>query len=155
MTAESWRTRLVRWRINWYPAFFGTGARLTFLAADWSEARLSLPLSWRTRNLVGTIYGGSMYGSIDPIYMILLIRRLGPGYVVWDKAASIRFRRPGRTTLFATFRLDDERVAAIRSAADAQEKVEPEFTVELVDAAGEVHATCQKLLSVRRRPPDA
>jgi hypothetical protein len=36
-----------------------------------------MPLSWRTRNYVGTIFGGSMNSAVDPIYMVILIRRLG------------------------------------------------------------------------------
>jgi len=58
--------------------------------------RIRLPLIWRTRNYVGTIFGGSLYGAVDPIYMIMLIKALGPDYIVWDKAATIRFLRPGR-----------------------------------------------------------
>ena len=38
--------------------------------------------------------------------MIMLIQNLGPGYAVWDKAATIRFLKPGRTTLYAKFTLD-------------------------------------------------
>jgi hypothetical protein len=36
--------------------------------------------SWRTRNYVGTIFGGSMYSAVDPIYMVMLTRRLGKDY---------------------------------------------------------------------------
>jgi hypothetical protein len=92
-----------------------------------------------------------MYGAIDPIYMIMLIKRLGPGYVVWDKAASIRFRRPGRSTLSAVFRLSQADVDAVRAAADEHGKTERTFLVELVDDAGEVHASCEKLLSIRKK----
>jgi acyl-coenzyme A thioesterase PaaI-like protein len=149
--AESWRTRLARWGFNWFPAYRGTGAVITSIAADWSEIRLRLPLNWRTRNYVGTIFGGSLYGALDPIYMIMLIKSLGPEYVVWDKAASIRFRRPGREQLYAVFRVSREDLAAIRAAVAETGKTEREFSVELVSAAGEVHASCQKLLSIRRR----
>jgi acyl-coenzyme A thioesterase PaaI-like protein len=97
--AETWRSRSYRWFFNWFPAYRGTGARITYIAGDWSEIRIRLPLSWRTRNYVGTIFGGSMYGAIDPMYMMMLIKTLGPDYVVWDKAATIRFRRPGREPL--------------------------------------------------------
>ena len=76
--AESRRTRLQRWRFNFFPAYRGAGARITYIAADWREVRIKLPLNWLTRNYVGTIYGGSMYGAVDPIYMIMLIRLLGP-----------------------------------------------------------------------------
>ena len=148
---ESWRTRLARWGFNWFPAYRATGARITYVASDWCEVRIRLPLNWRTRNYVGTIFGGSMYGAIDPVYMIMLIKVLGAGFEVWDKAATIRFRRPGREQLYATFRLEAAEIAALRAELERSGKVEREFTVDLVNAAGEVHATCQKLLSVRRR----
>jgi acyl-coenzyme A thioesterase PaaI-like protein len=148
---ESWPTRIARWGFNWFPAYRRTGARISYIAADWREVRIQLPLGWRTRNYVGTIFGGSMYGAVDPVYMLMLIKTLGPAYVVWDKAATIQFRRPGRETLYATFRLEEEELAAIRTAVQHGGKVEREFNVELVDAAGEVHAACRKLLSVRKR----
>ncbi len=113
---ESWRTRLRRWGFNFFPAYRGTGARITYIAADWREIRIKLPLNWRTRNYVGTIYGGSMYAAVDPIYMIMLIKLLGPGYVVWDKAASIRFRKPGKRTLTARFVVDEAETEAIKAA---------------------------------------
>ena len=53
--SESWQTRLRRWGFNFFPAYRGTGARITYIAADWREVRIRLPLSWRTRNYVGTI----------------------------------------------------------------------------------------------------
>jgi acyl-coenzyme A thioesterase PaaI-like protein len=151
--SESLRTRLLRWGFNLFPAYRGTGARITYIARDGREMRVRLPLSWRTRNYVGTIFGGSMYAAVDPVYMIMLIRALGPEYVVWDKAASIRFRRPGRTTLYARFVLSDEEVAAVRAAADREPSVDRVYRVELTDAAGTVHAEVEKTIHVRRREP--
>lgn len=148
---ESLRTRLARWTFNRFPAFRGTGGQITYIAGDWSEVRLRVPLNRRTRNYVGTIFGGSMYGAVDPIYMVMLIQLLGPGYVVWDKSATIRFRRPGRETLFAIFRIPPEEVMSLRAEVDRSGKLEREFAVDLVSASGEVHASCQKLVSIRRR----
>ncbi len=98
---QSIRTRLLRWGFNLFPAYRRTGARITYIAGDFGQVRIKLPLNWKTRNYVGTIFGGSMYGAIDTIYMIMFIKLLGPKYIVWDKAATIRFRKPGRTTLYA------------------------------------------------------
>jgi acyl-coenzyme A thioesterase PaaI-like protein len=148
---ESLRTWTYRKVFNVWPCYWGTGGRVTFISGDWREAVVRLKLNWRTRNYVGTIFGGSMYGALDPVYMVMLIKMLGRDYVVWDKAASIRFKRPGRETLYATFRITPEEVASLRAEVDQSGKAEREFTVELVNAAGEVHATCQKLLSIRRR----
>src|SRR4051812_40173463 len=97
---ESRATRWLRWRFNLIPAFRGTGGRVAYIASDYREVRVRLLLSWRTRNYVGTIFGGSLYGAVDPIFMLMLIWLLGREYVVWDKSASIRFRKPGRATLY-------------------------------------------------------
>lgn len=148
---ESFESRLLRWKFNLFPAYRGTGGRVTYVASDYREARVKLPLSLRTRNAVGTIFGGSMYGCLDPIYMILLMHCLGREYVVWDKAASIRFRKPGRTTLFATFRLDDAELDAIRTATATGAPVDRTYNVDLVDADGVVHASVEKVIYVRRK----
>ena len=148
---ESWRSRLTRWGFNWFPAYRGTGAHIEYVSSDWKEVRIRLPLSWRTRNYVGTIFGGSLYGSIDPIYMIMLIKILGPEYEVWDKAATIRFRKPGRSTLRATFRFEDAELDAIRADVNQNGKTERTYTVELKDKTGEVCMSCEKLLSIRAR----
>ena len=148
---EGWRGRLRRWGFNLVPAWRGTGGRIAFLADDWSEVRVRLPLSWRTRNYVGTIFGGSMYGAVDPIYMIMLIKRLGPGYQVWDKAARIRFRRPGRSTLHARFVLEDDEVRDVLALLEASDRVERTYTVELTDEGGVVHAHIEKLIHIRRK----
>lgn len=148
---ESLTTKLTRWGFNLFPAYRGTGARITYIGADFREVRIKLPLSWRTRNYVGTIFGGSMYGAVDPIYMIMLIKNLGDGYVVWDKAATIRFRKPGRDTLYARFVLTVEELAAIRRELEAAKTVDRIYAVELVDDGGVVHAEVEKTIHIRRR----
>jgi len=148
---ESFRSRVIRWRFNFFPAYRGTGGRVTYIADDWREVRIKLPLSWRTRNYVGTIFGGSLYGATDPFFMIQLIQLLGRGYVVWDKAASIRFRKPGRTTLYATFKFDDAELDAIRAAAADGKPIDRTYSVDLVDRDGVVHATVEKVIYIRRR----
>ncbi|HEY1250062.1 MAG TPA: DUF4442 domain-containing protein [Thermoanaerobaculia bacterium] len=140
----------MRWGFNLFPAYRGTGARVTYIAADWREIRVALPLSWRTRNYVGTIFGGSLYGAVDPIYMIMLIRILGPGYTVWDKAATIRFLRPGRSTLSARFRIEDAEVEEIRRRLESEPSVDRVYEVALHDAAGVPHAAVTKTIYIRK-----
>ncbi len=149
--AESVHTRLARWGFNYFPAYRRTGARITYIASDWSDIRIKLPLNWRTRNYVGTIFGGSMYAAVDPIYMIMLIKLLGTAYVVWDKAATIRFKKPGRSTLYARFTVSDADLDSIRGELEHQPKVDRIFRVELRDRAGVVYASVEKTIHVRRK----
>ena len=140
----------MRWKFNLFPAYRGTGGRISYIAGDMREIRVKLPLSWRTKNYVGTIFGGSMYGAVDPIFMIMLIFLLGRDYVVWDKTATIRFRKPGKTTLFATFRISDEELDEIRRAAETG-PIDRTYNVDLVDAEGVVHASVEKVIYVKKK----
>jgi hypothetical protein len=148
---ESPQSRLLRWKFNLVPAYRGTGARVVYIASDFREVRIRLPLSWRTRNVVGTIFGGSLYGAVDPIYMIMLMKILGSSYIVWDKVATIRFRKPGRTTLHATFTIDEPELDAIRAATASGQSVDRTYHVNLVDESGVVHAEVDKVIYVKRR----
>jgi acyl-coenzyme A thioesterase PaaI-like protein len=148
--------RVSLWKLLFrlYPAYRGTGGRIAHIEPDWSRVTVELPLSWRTRNYVGTIFGGSMYGAADPIHMLMLIRRLGPAYTVWDKAAEIRFRKPGRDTLTAEFEVSDAECDAIRESLSPGESLDREYTVELVGGDGVVHAEVEKTLYVRQDRPE-
>lgn len=148
---ESWKTRVLRWRFNWYPAFRRTGARVLAISDDLLEARVRLPLNRATRNLHGTIYGGSMYAAIDPIHAVMIAANLGPDFHVWMKAATISFRRPGRGDLFAHVRLDRRELDEIRAALTRETKIDRDFPLTLADAAGEVSAEFVLTVHVRRR----
>jgi acyl-coenzyme A thioesterase PaaI-like protein len=145
------RRRLLLKLVNFWPPYLGAGIRVTRIAADLRSFEVRMKLRWYNRNYVGTHYGGSLYSMCDPFFMLILLEGLGSGYEVWDKAASIRFRRPGRGKVRASFHVSDDEIEAIRREADANGKTEPRFTVEVLDEAGEVVAEVEKLLHVRRR----
>ncbi len=139
------------WSFYAFACYRGTGGRLKYIAEDWSEVQLELPLSWRTRNYVGTIFGGSSYSAVDPIYMLMLMHRLGPGFVVWDKSAAIQFKKPGRETLHARFLVSDDELAAVRSRLESQRSIDRTYVVDLMDGSGTVCATVEKIIYIRRR----
>jgi len=155
--------RLVRWvgfarflrLLRAWPPYLGAGVRIVEAAPDASRVTVELPLTVLNRNFVGTHFGGSLYAMCDPFFMLMLVERLGPGFVVWDKAASIEFLRPGRDTVRATFELPAERVEAIRREALAAGKVLPEFEVTVLGPDGTPVARVHKTLYVRARAPAA
>jgi hypothetical protein len=139
--------------LNFWPPYLGAGIKVTRMSDDLQTFEVRMKLRWYNRNYVNTHFGGSLYSMCDPFYMLILTQALGRGYVVWDKAATIRFKRPGRGTVHATFHIPDERVEEIRRAADAdaEGKVEPTFTAQVTDGDGEVIAEVDKLLYVRKK----
>ena len=147
---ESFRTWLRRLRFNLYPAFRGTGAKVVYIAEDLRAIRIKLPLNWRTRNIYGTLFGGAMYAATDPLYALLVKIGLGPGYIVWDKAGSIRYRKPGRTDLYAECSISDRELNSIRERLIVEPSVDLEYEIHLQDAQGAVHATVMKTIYVAR-----
>ena len=136
--------------INIWPPLLGAGI-LTKWSPDHKSVDVEMRLRFWNRNYVGTHYGGSLYSMTDPFYMLMLMDKLGPDYIVWDKAASIRFRKPGRGRVRAEFRLSDEQIDDIRNKLATLEKYEPTFVVQVKDEAGDVVAEVEKVLHVRRK----
>ncbi|HKZ44458.1 MAG TPA: DUF4442 domain-containing protein [Anaerolineales bacterium] len=134
-----------------YPAYRGTGGRVTYIAPDWSEVHVKIPLNLRTWNYVGTIFGGSMYGAVDPIYMIMLIKRLGDEYIVWDKKAVIRFIKPGRNTLRSIFLLPDQEIELIKESLQLDHSIDRTYQVDLVDQEGILCAQVEKTIYIRKK----
>jgi acyl-coenzyme A thioesterase PaaI-like protein len=146
MASRRWLYRL----LTLYPPYLGAGVRVK-VSPDLRRFEVRMKLRWWNRNYLGTHFGGSLYTMCDPFFMLILLEALGRDYVVWDKAATIRFRRPGRGTVSAAFHIPQERIDEIRAEADNGGKVEPVFRTDVVDGKGEVVAEIEKLLYVRRK----
>jgi len=146
---NSFWIRLRERLINFYPPLLGAGIR--FRTIDELTIHVEMKLTALNRNIVGVHFGGSLYAMCDPWFMLIMMRALGPDYIVWDKAASIKFVSPGRGTVKAVFQITQERVNEIRAAAARGEKIEPAFLVDVLGEQGQVIAHVEKLLYVRKK----
>jgi len=112
---------------------------------------VEMKLRFWNANYVGTHFGGSLFAMTDPFFMLMLMANLGRDYIVWDKAATIRYRKPGKGTVRAEFCLSDIQIDDIREKLNTLPKYEPIFSVEVKDEAGVVIAEVEKLLHVRKK----
>jgi hypothetical protein len=137
--------------VNLWPPFLGAGIRIKHIAPDMKAVDVEMKLRFWNANYVGTHFGGSLFAMTDPFYMLMLMANLGRDYIVWDKASSIRYRKPGKGTVRAEFRLSDAQLDDIRERLKTLPKYEPKFFVEVKDEQGIVIAEIEKLLHVRRK----
>jgi hypothetical protein len=137
--------------INFWSPFLGAGIHVRNISDDFTRVDVELKLRFWNKNYVGTHFGGSLYAMTDPFYMLILIQNLGRDYIVWDKGATIRFRKPGKGIVRAHFHISKEEIENIRKQADDNPKVEPQFTVYIKNESGEVVAEVDKILYVRRK----
>ncbi len=148
---ESLKTRLQRVILNFYPMYWGTGGKVIYLADDYKEARIKISLNWRTRNYVGTIFGGSMFAATDVVYFLLVLKNIGKNYIVWDKASSIQFRKPGRGTLTCTAKITDEEINSIKAELLTIDKIDKIYHLDLIDESGDVCASIEKTIHIRNK----
>jgi acyl-coenzyme A thioesterase PaaI-like protein len=145
--------KTLRHIINIWPPLLGAGIKIEMISDDFRRIKVALKLKWSNKNYVGTHYGGSIYSMTDPFYMLMLIKNLGDNYIVWDKAAYIDFKKPGRNTLHASFVFSAEELEDIRKKADENEKYVFDKHVDVFDEQGDVVASIVKTLYVRRKRP--
>lgn len=145
---ESLYTRFYRLGFNFFPAYYCSGGKVRFIAGNWKEIHVSIKLKIKTRNYVGTVFGGSSYSALDPMFMIQLIKILGPDYVVWDKAATIKFLRPISKRVCARFLITDELIAEIKETVAKQNEMTIMLPAWFEDKAGKKYVEVDKKLYI-------
>lgn len=148
---ESIKSKLYKWRFNFFPAYRRTGVKIIFISSDLHEVKIRLDPKWNNKSHFGSIWGGSLYGSIDPVYSIMLTVILGKHYIAVDKKAIVEFLKPGRKSLFASFKLESDDVKQIKDECDTKGKTERTYFVELADENDIVHLKAEKLVHIRKR----
>jgi acyl-coenzyme A thioesterase PaaI-like protein len=138
----SWRLR----HLGWWPPLLGAGVKVTRMDKDLRAVDAEMRLTRWNRNYMGVHFGGSLFTMTDPFYMLMVATNLGGDYVVWDKAASIRYRKPGVGRVRAEYRLSEERLAEIRAAVEAEGRHDARFDVQIKDEAGDVVAEVERVI---------
>jgi acyl-coenzyme A thioesterase PaaI-like protein len=142
---------MLKHMLNWWPPMsFGPGIRVTAIQDDFRYAKVALPIRWYNRNYVGTHFGGSLYSMCDPMYMLMLINILGPNYIVWDKTATIDYRKPGKGLVSAEFQLSDELIDSLRGMQPDEKRL-VDLTVVVKDEEGGVVAHVVKTEYIKRK----
>ncbi len=136
--------------VNLYPPFLGAGIRVR-VSPDLKTIDVTLKLTPFNRNYVGTQYGGSIYSMCDPFYMILLMENLGKDYIVWDKSATITFKKPGKTRLHARFHITESQYREIRDQLEQGDTIFPVLSVDVLDREGQVVATVDKTIYIKKK----
>jgi acyl-coenzyme A thioesterase PaaI-like protein len=142
---------LLKHGMNLWPPFWGAGIKVTKIAQDFRSAKVTLKHRILTRNIVGVLFGGSLFSMTDPFFMLMVSQNLGKGYIVWDKAAKIEFLKPGRSDVHADFEINQNDIDILIAEAASGNKVLKDFYVDVVDKEGDVVAKITKTLYVRKK----
>ena len=145
------RQRFLEKAIRFYGPFLGAAVKVDEVSKDYRYAKVRMPLTFYNKNYMGTQFGGSLYAMVDPWYMLMLIKNLGSDYIVWDKAATIQFKKPGKSTVTAEFNLTQEVIDEIKANVEVNTKMDKVFKVEIKDEEGKLIAEVDKVLYIRKK----
>jgi hypothetical protein len=145
------RQKFLEKMINFYGPFLGAGVKLVSMSKDYRKAKVSMKLTFYNKNYMGTQFGGSLYSMVDPWYMLMLIKNLGHEYIVWDKAATIQFKKPGMGKVFADFNITEDHLNEIRENLKNQTKMDMTFKVIIYSEENKVIAEVDKVIYIRKK----
>lgn len=145
---ENLKSKLKRSMLNAVPAFICTGAYISFLSDDWLEVHVGLTLNIRTFNYVKTVFGGSIYSSADPIFMVQLINILGKNYIVWDKSGNVKFIRPIKKKVRARFLITPEILEDIKKNVAEKGEYNINLETSYTDSENNLYAIINKTIYI-------
>lgn len=137
--------------LNLYPPFIGAGIRLKEYNKKGTSYLVEMKLRWYNRNVYGTHFGGSLYAMCDPFFVFAAYAYLGENYIIWDKSASIEFKRPGKGTVRALFHIPDDRLEQMKKAVDEEGKKTFHFKADVKDKDQNVVAIVNKEIYIRKK----
>ena len=137
-----------RHRIEWYPPFFFMRVKVLYLADDWSEARLRLPLNVFSKNMGDAMFGGYIACLADPIAALACVKRF-PGTDVWTRSSKVDFIKPGNSHLELRFKFDEDIYNKIEQELKESGKSNPTFEYSFYRSDGQVCAKVINTIAIR------
>lgn len=139
---------IFKYGFNWAPMYRRTVGRVSSVSDDLTKVTVKIPHNYKNRNYVGATFGGSLFSATDPIFMIQLIYILGDDYVVWDKVATIRFKRPVFKKVYAHFEYTQEEIEDIKARVAHTKEIDLFKNTSIVDEKGNVYSEIEKTIYV-------
>ena len=146
------RHQLFKWGFNLSPMYRRSTGRVIEVSDDLMQVKIKIPLSYKNRNYVNSIFGGSMFSAVDPIPMVQLINLLDSNYIIWDKSAEVIFKKPAKEDLYGEFTYSIEELEHIKTRVRNENEIEIVKTTYLTNKAGNsIFSEIKKVLYIAEK----
>ncbi len=142
------KSQIFKYGFNWSPMYRRSTAKLTYVSDDLLTVTIKIPISYKNKNYVGSIFGGSLFSATDPIYMIQLLNILGDDFVVWDKSAKIKYKRPAKSDVYASFKFSKDEIEVIKQKVIVQGEFDCEKQLLITTKDGTIISEVEKAMYV-------
>lgn len=143
----------LKWILRFYPPFLFQRIWVNKIYPDYRGIDVTIHKSFFNLNANKTIFGGTIFSSLDPIYPILMDQFLKTkGFkntVAWLKSAHIEYLKPGRTNLKFSIRLHEDELQEAYETIKKNGKIVKTFITEIYDLNGIKCAVGQNEIYIR------
>lgn len=140
---------IFKYGFNISPMYRRSTGKIIEVSEDLLEAKVKIPISYKNKNYVGSIFGGSLFSATDPVFMIQLMNILGSDYVVWDKSAEIKFKRPAKENSYVDFIFAKEEIVKIKERVLEEKEIDLIKEIKITNKdASTVYAEVSKIIYI-------
>jgi len=143
----------LKWMLRMYPPFFFQRIWVKKIYTGFKGIDVKIYKSFLNINSNKTVFGGTIFSSLDPIHPILLDQAFKAkgmkNTVAWLKSAKINYLKPGRTDLQFSVRLLEEEINEAYQIIQENGKIVKTFTTEIFDSKGIKCAVCENEIYIR------
>ena len=137
-------------RMAIWPAWWMMRIKVTSLANDWREVRITLPLTWISRNAGGGMFGGFQASLADPIAP-LACAKIFKDFDVWTRKLSVDFQKPGITDLELRFDFPIDKEQEIFEELQKRGRSTPSFEYGLYLKDGTLCTKIECVVAIRKK----
>ncbi|MDY0780417.1 DUF4442 domain-containing protein [Tenacibaculum sp. IB213877] len=142
------KSQIFKYGFNLSPMYRRSTGKVISVSNDLLTVKIKIPISYKNKNYVGSIFGGSLFSATDPIYMIQLLNILGDNYVVWDKSAEIKYRRPAKKDAFASFIFSSDEIEHIKQKVTQKGELDWIKNLQITDDNQTVFCELEKTMYI-------
>lgn len=118
------QSTIFKYGFNISPMYRRSTGKINYVSEDLLKAQVKIPITYKNKNYVGSIFGGSLFSATDPVFMIQLMNILGNDYVVWDKEASIKFKIPVKQDAYVDFIFSENEIKQIKEQVKNEQEID-------------------------------
>lgn len=143
----------LKWLLRFYPPFLFQRIWVKRVFSDFKGMDIKIYKGLLNINSNKTIFGGTIFSAIDPIFPLLLDQAFKAkgmkNTVAWLKSAKIDYLRPARTDLHLSVCLSDSEIEMAFDSIHRNGKVVKTFTTEVFDKTGVICAVSVNEIYIR------
>ncbi|PKH51637.1 DUF4442 domain-containing protein [Tenacibaculum sp. Bg11-29] len=140
---------IFKYGFNISPMYRRSTGKIIKVSDDLLNVKVKISISYKNKNYVGSIFGGSLFSATDPIFMIQLMNVLGNDYVVWDKSASIKFKRPAKENSYVDFIFTKDEIQKIKERVVREKEIDLIKNIKITNKeASTVYAEVSKTIYI-------